>query len=366
MSLARAAPVRSIRSATEREPEGRACPTEMSKFCLTVTLIICFLSGIAASGQVVVTDLATERTRGIALYNSKSYGEAAAVLKKFVKSNAADGDGWYYLGLSLIQTQDPKEASKALEKATKLRPNFAPAHAALAYSMLLRNKSKEATSEANAALELEPGNFEANYILGVVALRSGAEKEALRFAEAAIKIQPKSAPAYLLKSQALARFFSGGALLSGNGEIDVERKDRFGEAAAALERYLELNPNDENKDTWTAQLESLHFYMKPRDAEARKNVFTGKNVEVKARVLSKPEPSYTEQARQRQVEGTVVLRGVFSADGTVKYLLVIQSLPFGLTEQSLAAARKIKFVPATKDGRPVSTYIQLEYNFNLF
>jgi hypothetical protein len=38
----------------------------------------------------------------------------------------------------------------------------------------------------------------------------------------------------------------------------------------------------------------------------------------------------------------------------------------GLTEQAIKAARRIKFIPATKDGQPVSTYIQLEYNFNLF
>ena len=38
----------------------------------------------------------------------------------------------------------------------------------------------------------------------------------------------------------------------------------------------------------------------------------------------------------------------------------------GLTENSIRAARKIVFAPATIDGRPVSTFIQLEYNFNLF
>jgi len=41
-------------------------------------------------------------------------------------------------------------------------------------------------------------------------------------------------------------------------------------------------------------------------------------------------------------------------------------LPYGLTERAIAAARQIKFTPATKDGRPVSMYIQLEYNFNLY
>jgi hypothetical protein len=36
--------------------------------------------------------------------------------------------------------------------------------------------------------------------------------------------------------------------------------------------------------------------------------------------------------------------------------------PDGLTEMAINVARRIKFIPATKDGRPVSTYLQLEFN----
>jgi TonB family protein len=95
-------------------------------------------------------------------------------------------------------------------------------------------------------------------------------------------------------------------------------------------------------------------------------VFSGKDVNSKARVLSKPEPQYTEEARKNQVTGTVVLRAVFTSGGQVTNIRAVSGLPFGLTERAIAAARNIKFVPATKDGRPVSMYIQLEYNFNLY
>jgi hypothetical protein len=44
----------------------------------------------------------------------------------------------------------------------------------------------------------------------------------------------------------------------------------------------------------------------------------------------------------------------------------MQSLPYGLTEAAIAAARQIKFEPATLDGKPVSMFMQLEYNFNLY
>jgi TonB family protein len=95
-------------------------------------------------------------------------------------------------------------------------------------------------------------------------------------------------------------------------------------------------------------------------------IFSGRDVTSKARVLSKPEPQYTEDARKNQITGTVVLRAVFTSGGAVTNIRAVSGLPYGLTERAIAAARQIKFIPATKDGRQVSMHIQLEYNFNLY
>src|SRR5215204_3336330 len=95
-------------------------------------------------------------------------------------------------------------------------------------------------------------------------------------------------------------------------------------------------------------------------------IFTGKDVSSKARLISKPEPQYTEDARKNQITGTVVLKCVFSSSGQVTNISVRSGLPHGLTEKAIAAARQIKFVPASKDGHQVSMWMQLEYNFNLY
>src|SRR6185503_12954825 len=95
-------------------------------------------------------------------------------------------------------------------------------------------------------------------------------------------------------------------------------------------------------------------------------IFTGKDVTTKARLISKPEPQYTEEARKNQITGTVVLKCVFSSSGQVTNIKTVSGLPNGLTERAIAAARQIKFVPATKDGHQVSMWMQLEYNFNLY
>jgi len=89
-------------------------------------------------------------------------------------------------------------------------------------------------------------------------------------------------------------------------------------------------------------------------------------VDQRARLLFKPEPQYTEEARRNQVTGTVMLRVIFSSAGAVEEIRAVRTLPFGLTEKAIAAARQIKFAPAIKGGHAVSVHMQLEYNFNLY
>jgi TonB family protein len=96
------------------------------------------------------------------------------------------------------------------------------------------------------------------------------------------------------------------------------------------------------------------------------SIYKGKEVDQKPQVKKKPKPSYTRDARKHGVAGTVVIRCVFAATGQVTNIHVISGLPEGLTERAVEAARKVKFIPAMKDGHPVSMWMQLEYNFNLY
>ena len=95
-------------------------------------------------------------------------------------------------------------------------------------------------------------------------------------------------------------------------------------------------------------------------------VFSGRDVTEKARITAKPNPGYTDSARKYRVQGAVIMRVVLSRDGQVTNIKVVRWLPHGLTEKAIEAARGIKFSPAMKDGRPVSQYVQLEYNFSLY
>ena len=83
------------------------------------------------------------------------------------------------------------------------------------------------------------------------------------------------------------------------------------------------------------------------------------------KILSQPRPGYTTEARNNSTEGMLRLRVTFSASGEITGVSAITSLPDGLTEQAIAAARDIKFVPAKRDGVPISVTKTIEYRFSL-
>ncbi|HEX8498953.1 MAG TPA: TonB family protein [Pyrinomonadaceae bacterium] len=86
----------------------------------------------------------------------------------------------------------------------------------------------------------------------------------------------------------------------------------------------------------------------------------------KAVLTFKPEPGFTEEARRFGVTGVVRLRAILHTSGELRNIVIIKGLPHGLTEKSIAAARQIRFEPAQKDGRQVSQYVVLEYNYNIY
>jgi TonB family protein len=100
-----------------------------------------------------------------------------------------------------------------------------------------------------------------------------------------------------------------------------------------------------------------------QNTQPEDKIYSGKEVTKKVKILFKPTPEYTGKALENRVEGVVVIRAIFRASGKVTNITAIKTLPDGLTEQSVEAARKIKFTPAEKDGLPVSMFMQLEYHF---
>ncbi len=94
--------------------------------------------------------------------------------------------------------------------------------------------------------------------------------------------------------------------------------------------------------------------------------FRMSEVTQKARIISKPEPLFTEEARKNQTTGVVRISLVLNANGQVSNIRAVTRLPYGLTEKAIEAARQIRFEPAMKDGHKVSQFATIDYSFNIY
>jgi len=82
-------------------------------------------------------------------------------------------------------------------------------------------------------------------------------------------------------------------------------------------------------------------------------------------IKAKPNPGYTLEARRNGVEGRVVLRVEFRADGQIGDITPLEELPDGLTEKAVEAAKLIEFEPELRDGQPVTRTLRVMFQFRL-
>ncbi|HKG16003.1 MAG TPA: tetratricopeptide repeat protein [Pyrinomonadaceae bacterium] len=209
----------------------------------------------------------------------------------------------------------------AFAKSLKLRPAYADAHAALAYTHLTLGKTRDAEREARGALAVNPHAAEAHYVVGVVRYRENKFKEAEEEAEAALRAKPTlGAAAYLAGDSLMALYFDESdrqALLYPvpPGATDEERKAvnakrdpalepiraRMREIASSLETIVNAGPNNPEAELWREQAGSMRFYGRAEGEDS--GTFRYSEVAVRATILSKPEPGYTEEARRKMSRG---------------------------------------------------------------
>lgn len=82
-------------------------------------------------------------------------------------------------------------------------------------------------------------------------------------------------------------------------------------------------------------------------------------------LISKPPVRYTAEARQLKVQGDVILRVTFLANGQVSVQGVLRGLGHGLDEEAQRVAQQIRFRPATRDGHPVDMTTNITITFQL-
>jgi TonB family protein len=332
-----------------------------------------------SQAKATVVNAPSDTARAIELYQAANYNEAIEVLRKAVKERKQDAQAWLHLGIALSRAGDNKEARKAFEKAIKLQPQIPQPHIGMGYIFTNQGKLREAERAVLRAVALDARNAEARYALAVVRMHQSSPLKALAEADAALYINPNFGAALLLRKEAALESYVAaytertekfGKLQQPAPALSPEERERLDgflkAAAESLEKFLKLYPSERAAPRLREELETIRLHADSGNQSDAALIFKHDTVTTKANIFSKPEPLYTEEARQSQISGTVRLRMVLSFDGKVRHILVLKGLKGGLTEMAVNAARGIKFKPAVKDGRPVSQFVTIEYNFHIY
>lgn len=223
----------------------------------------------------------------------------------------------------LFSQGDFQGAQKELEAVLQKKHNYQNAKILLGLTLTkLSEQAEKARDRARAvanlheALSLDPDEAYWHSALAKLLHMQGNEEEAMKECSQAAKLSPDDSD------------LAQGCGFQGKQEINVDdRKNPRGEALAAAAA------------SGPPVYEPVPLY--------------------------KPDPSYTEKARQVGLRGFSVLWIVVGADGDVKDATVVEPLGLGLDENALRTVLTWKFKPATRGGVPVPVRAMVQVSFFL-
>lgn len=76
-------------------------------------------------------------------------------------------------------------------------------------------------------------------------------------------------------------------------------------------------------------------------------------------------PEYTDRAREKAIEGEVIVSAIFRRDGQVKDVVVEKGLGFGLEERAVEALKRANFEPARMGERSLDARAEVVFSFKL-
>ena len=305
---------------------------------------------------------------GAQLITEEVYPEAVPVLERAVSLKPDSATAQYDLGLAQIKTRKFEEAVKSNLKALELKPNWPSAYNNLGLAYAGLNRWEEAAAAYREAIRLEAKYSGALFNLGRASIKLGQIPVAKQLVE---KIKPLNwALQAQLGHEILAAEGTAIAMpaptpaVSGPAPVATPTPTPSGPVTPPSTPDPQPTPADGSRIASNpGPSEKPPASTPPASAdECPDPIYRPARVTQMATIKDQLQVSYTDEAAQNNVEGRIVLRAVFCANGRVADVAVEESLPFGLTERAVEAMKKVQFQPALLDSRPVSVFVRQTFS----
>ena len=118
-----------------------------------------------------------------------------------------------------------------------------------------------------------------------------------------------------------------------------------------------------------AEISEISKAASPAPPEIKSNdekIYNLKDVDVQPKVVRKIVPRYPYKAQGKGIEGKVLIGFTVDKEGHVQDPKVVNAEPKGVFEKTaLDTIVKYKFKPAIKDGKSVSSFVNVPITFDL-
>ncbi len=187
-------------------------------------------------------------------------------------------------------------------------------------------------------------------------------KEAEHAADDATLATGVQAPDYADRLLAVARQLSGPSTIAG---VAMVRRPALTSRIAAILDTARTRSSAGSGARIGVVLAALALLIPLSAFQNRPIYHAGEDGVTTPSVTHKVDPSYTEEAKEAKIQGTVGLSLVVNSEGRADDVKVTQSLETGLDLNAVAAVSQWLFKPGTKDGQPVDVAVKIEVNFRL-
>jgi TonB family protein len=283
---------------------------------------------------------------GAQLITEGVYPEALTMLERAVSLRPDSAAAQYDLGLAQLKEKKYQEAITSNKKALELRPEWPDAYNNLGLAYAGLNRWEEAVTAYRGAVRLIPNYSGALYNLGIAHLRLGQNAVAR---EVVAKVRQ-------LNWDLQARLWL---------EINAFENPSSAVAVPAPSPTVPL-PSQTPTPTETpapaggdkAEPEPSPAPDNSTDEECPSPIYRRSGVTQMAFLKDQLQVSYTSEAIQNKVEGRIVLQLIVCSNGRVSDITINEPLPFGLTERTIEAVKKMRFQPALLGTQPVSVIMK--------
>ena len=155
----------------------------------------------------------------------------------------------------------------------------------------------------------------------------------------------------------------------------MKRSGVAGDDKKQATAHLRLFPSGRNMKVRMIVALSVFAGLAVVSASARENTTQGirignmptipNGIVTPPKLVSYTYPAYTEEARDRKIEGVVTVEAAFDASGSATVFRVVRGLGYGLERNAVAVLNDWRFLPATRNGERVAVVAQVDVEFSL-